>query len=212
MRLRIALLTLVVLLVALAVPRIASAGPKPLDPSEVPAVAAKIKAKYGTILKGIHVKYSGYVKYRKAAHLHYRTYQYAAERHPDDAYRVAKFRLWHWRADHAYARYLKYKKHLAAQAASSNHWSTTQVHVYIVQKFGPYSGKAISVATCESHLHWNSHNPSGATGVFQIMMPLHAKDMASKVGTSDAYNAKANIDYAYIMSHGGTNWSAWVCQ
>ena len=63
---------------------------------------------------------------------------------------------------------------------------------------------AIRVASCESHLYTYAHNPSGASGLFQLM-PFWWS------GKFDPFDPWANTRAAYSISHGGTNWSAWVC-
>lgn len=76
--------------------------------------------------------------------------------------------------------------------------------------FGPYGQAAITVATCESGLNPNAYNPSGATGLFQIMPGTWA-------GTSEAgqspYNAAANATAAHeIFVRDGYSWREWVCK
>jgi hypothetical protein len=62
------------------------------------------------------------------------------------------------------------------------------------------------VAACESGLRPWARNPSsGAAGLFQLM-PIHWQ------GKFDPYDAVANTQYAYGLSNGGTDWSAWGCQ
>lgn len=70
--------------------------------------------------------------------------------------------------------------------------------------FGAYGGKAVSVASCESGLMPTATNSStGAAGLFQLM-PFHW------YGQFDPYDPVANTRYAYSLSSGGTNWSAWA--
>lgn len=66
---------------------------------------------------------------------------------------------------------------------------------------------AIRVAGCETGwTFWpRAHNPSGASGLFQLM-PFHW------VGKFDPFDPWLNSRYALRLSDGGTNWSAWVCR
>ena len=80
----------------------------------------------------------------------------------------------------------------------------------IYQVFGPYGAAAINVATCESGLNPGAYNPSGASGVFQIMPGTWA-------GTSGAgqspFNAYANIVAAHqIFVRDGYSWREWTCK
>lgn len=79
----------------------------------------------------------------------------------------------------------------------------------IADVFGPYAAKAIRIATCESGLNPNARNRSGASGLFQVMMPMHA-DLFDK--PSDVFDPYANTRAAFSLSNGGTSWSAWVCR
>lgn len=76
--------------------------------------------------------------------------------------------------------------------------------------FGADADQAIRVAECESGLNPNAYNPSGATGLFQIMPGTWA-------GTSEAgaspYNAQANALAAHeIFVRDGHSWREWTCQ
>lgn len=66
---------------------------------------------------------------------------------------------------------------------------------------------ALRVAYCETGGTFNiyAHNPSGASGLFQLMPTWWE-------GKFDPYNPWANTRAAYSISSGGTNWGAWVCQ
>ena len=71
--------------------------------------------------------------------------------------------------------------------------------------FGSNGAAAVSVASCESGLSPTAENPSGASGLFQLM-PVHWE------GRFDPFDPVANTRYAYSLSSGGADWSAWSCQ
>src|SRR5713226_8975861 len=80
----------------------------------------------------------------------------------------------------------------------------------INQVFGAYAPGAINVARCESGLNPGAYNPSGASGLFQIMPGTWA-------GTSEAgqspFNAYANILAAHqIFVRDGYSWREWTCK
>jgi hypothetical protein len=80
----------------------------------------------------------------------------------------------------------------------------------ISQGFGPDAGSAISVASCKSGLNPSAANPSGATGVFQLMPATFCS--TSQAGNSP-YNAYANIAAAHeIFVRDGHSWREWVYQ
>lgn len=79
----------------------------------------------------------------------------------------------------------------------------------IADVFGPNAAKAIRIAQCESGMNPNARNRSGASGLFQIMMPMHADLFANP---SDVFDPAANARAAYSLSNGGTSWGAWVCR
>jgi hypothetical protein len=66
---------------------------------------------------------------------------------------------------------------------------------------------ALRVAYCETGGTFNiyAHNPSGASGLFQLMPTWWQ-------GKFNPYNPWANTRAAYSISSAGTNWGAWVCQ
>jgi LysM repeat protein len=93
--------------------------------------------------------------------------------------------------------------------------SSGSVQGMIEQVFGANASAALAVAQCESGLNPGAYDPisvggSHAAGVFQIEYP------STWSGTSESgaspYNAWANIEAAYQLSNGGTNWSQWTCQ
>ena len=59
--------------------------------------------------------------------------------------------------------------------------------------YGWPCGEALAVAECESTFNPNAYNQSGASGVFQLMMPLHAWRLEGE----SPFNADANIKAAY---------------
>jgi hypothetical protein len=69
----------------------------------------------------------------------------------------------------------------------------------ICSVFGSTCGMAVKVAGCESGLDPNARNPSGASGLFQLM-PVHWE------GKFDPFDPAANARYAYGLSNGGTDW------
>jgi LysM repeat protein len=80
----------------------------------------------------------------------------------------------------------------------------------IDQVFGQYAGQAKRVAMCESTMNPNAYNPSGASGLFQVMPSTFAS--TSQAGKS-VYDPAANIQAAYeVFSRDGYSWSEWVCQ
>jgi soluble lytic murein transglycosylase-like protein len=83
------------------------------------------------------------------------------------------------------------------------------VEATICGVFGDNCGHALAIARCESGLDPNARNRSGAAGLFQIMMPMHA-DLFNR--PEDVFDPLENSRAAFDLSHGGTNWSAWVCR
>jgi len=76
--------------------------------------------------------------------------------------------------------------------------------------FGAYGSGAINVARCESGLNPSAYNPSGASGLFQIMPSTWAR--TSQAGSSP-YNAQANAIAAHeIFVRDGYSWREWTCQ
>lgn len=66
--------------------------------------------------------------------------------------------------------------------------------------------EALNIAWCESRWEPWRYNPSGATGLFQIMLPLHAEYFEG-----DPYNPYINARAAFILYSQRFNWSAWAC-
>ncbi len=63
---------------------------------------------------------------------------------------------------------------------------------------------ALSVAFCESRYDPLAYNASGASGVFQLMMPLHA----SRVD-GDVFDAETNIAAAFGLWNETRDWRHW---
>lgn len=87
------------------------------------------------------------------------------------------------------------------------------VESIVCSVFGDTCPRALRIATCESDLDPSAYNRSGASGLFEIMLPLHA-DVFDAHGwsASDWADPFKNATVAYDLSSGGANWSAWVCQ
>lgn len=83
------------------------------------------------------------------------------------------------------------------------------IEAIVCSVFGDNCARALRVARCESHLNPAARNPSGASGLFQIMMPLHA-DLFNR--PDDVFDPLENSRAAFSLSSGGTNWRAWTCK
>ena len=96
-----------------------------------------------------------------------------------------------------------------AHAYSYNFDRTYSVDV-IRGTFGAEADQAIRVAACESGLNPNAYNPSGASGLFQIMPGTWAG--TSEAGSSP-YSAQANALAAHeIFVRDGHSWREWTCR
>jgi hypothetical protein len=85
-------------------------------------------------------------------------------------------------------------------------WSKEQVINLIVEVFGDNSENALKIAKCESEFMDNAISDTDDWGVFQIHYFPHR-------GTHEQLlDAEYNIQLAYRMSGGGTNWNAWTCR
>jgi hypothetical protein len=77
--------------------------------------------------------------------------------------------------------------------------------------FGPYATSALAVARCESGYNPYAYNPSGASGVFQIMYPSTWD--TTPYASESPFNYDANIHAAYyIFVRDGYSWREWQCQ
>lgn len=65
----------------------------------------------------------------------------------------------------------------------------------------------ISIARCESGLNTSAHNAEGASGLFQVMTPLH-NSMLQPGETM--FDPQVNIRIARSLSRNGTSTAAWV--
>jgi soluble lytic murein transglycosylase-like protein len=84
------------------------------------------------------------------------------------------------------------------------------VESMVEQTFGPHAEQAKRVAMCESTMNPNAQNPSGASGLFQILPSTFAS--TSQAGKS-VYDPAANVQAAYeVFSRDGFSWNEWVCQ
>lgn len=76
--------------------------------------------------------------------------------------------------------------------------------------FGSYTDEALRVIACESGGNPNAYNPSGASGLFQVM-----PSWQRKFG-GDLFDPANNVRIAKILFDDGASrgwrWSHWVCQ
>ena len=63
---------------------------------------------------------------------------------------------------------------------------------------------AVVIATCESGMNTDAYNPSGATGLFQILGAVVSG------GLTDAHVNALNAVSKFRAS--GDSWAQWVCQ
>jgi LysM repeat protein len=95
-------------------------------------------------------------------------------------------------------------------AATTSTAKSGSLESMIDQVFGPHAEQAKRVAMCESTMNPNATNPSGASGLFQVMPSTFAS--TSQAGKS-VYDPAANIQAAYeVFSRDGFSWNEWVCQ
>jgi hypothetical protein len=106
-----------------------------------------------------------------------------------------------------WARYERHERTLghAVQGtpAQTQNWSVAAIDQLIISVFGN-NAEALHVADCESGDNPYARNASGASGVFQLMPEWWA-------GRFNPFDPVANVQEAYRISNGGTNWSGWLC-
>lgn len=97
----------------------------------------------------------------------------------------------------------------APATAAASGWTPQMLHVYqqIRKEWPKRYKKARRVAWCESHWQRYAHNPSGASGVFQIM-PF----WFTSVWIFDPYDVDQNIRHAKLIWLRSRSFGAWVCQ
>lgn len=75
-----------------------------------------------------------------------------------------------------------------------------------------FLAESVSVARCESTHREAAVNPSGATGLLQVLLPLHLpKAQALGYTASDLLRAEPNLRVAAII-YAGRGWAAWSCR
>lgn len=100
-----------------------------------------------------------------------------------------------------------------AHAVSSLPSAQLRVVSAITQVFGRHAGEALQVARCESGLNPSAYNPSGATGLFQIMPGTWNGTAFQPYTWAKATNPSLNIQAAYaIFSRDGYRWREWGCK
>lgn len=80
----------------------------------------------------------------------------------------------------------------------------------IVEKFAGNAVAACMIAYCESHWQDNTTGLAGEAGKFQLH-PIHHADIRATYGpAADPWDPVINVAYAYQMSGGGVDWTAWT--
>lgn len=88
----------------------------------------------------------------------------------------------------------------------------TSVEGMIRQVFGAAAPRALRIARCESNLVPTARNPSGASGVFQIMLPLHSgRFYARGWSPADWRDPWKNIVVAHDL-YLDSGFGPWVCK
>lgn len=75
-----------------------------------------------------------------------------------------------------------------------------------------FLSESVSVARCESTHREGAVNPSGATGLLQVMLPLHLpKAQALGYTASDLLRAEPNLRVAHVIWQ-RQRWRPWACK
>ena len=83
-------------------------------------------------------------------------------------------------------------------------YDSGSIEAMIAEAFPENPSLWIEIARCESHLNPRAYNKSGASGIFQIMMPLH-----SKLVNGNVFDPATNIRAARSLSRNGTSTAPW---
>ncbi len=75
-------------------------------------------------------------------------------------------------------------------------------------KFGDQGDHAVRIAIRESHCQPGARNSSGASGVMQLMVPLHSDLLAAVCLDADPFWAECNIDAAKLL-YNSAGWAPW---
>lgn len=87
------------------------------------------------------------------------------------------------------------------------------VPLVICDVFGPRCAPAMRVAWCESRLRPDAVSRTSDVGVFQINYAAHRKRGESfSAFKRRFFDVRKNVEFAYRLSRGGTNWAHWTCR
>lgn len=90
--------------------------------------------------------------------------------------------------------------------ADSPSYEPGSIEALIAKSFPSNPALWIAIAKCESGLNPNAYNAEGASGLYQIMLPLHA-DML--LPGENIYDPNVNIRIALSLSRNGTMTRDW---
>lgn len=83
----------------------------------------------------------------------------------------------------------------------------------IYEVFGDVGASAVRVARCESGLDPTARNRSGASGLFQVMLPTHAgRFEAHGWSAGDWADPYKNTVVAFDIYEESGSWAAWSCR
>jgi soluble lytic murein transglycosylase-like protein len=115
---------------------------------------------------------------------------------------------------------MRLRRYLAALPPPSTRWGSPSpisslrcdpgpVKDLIVSVFGVASEWAQSVAVRESHCTAGAYNSSGASGIFQIMMPMHSDLVVATCSSTSIFDAGCNARVAFRLFEkvGPSPWS-----